>query len=204
MSDESTQLAALYPSMQGQEQQQSSAAPPRSDQQLAELLYGNTAQQKQPVQQPDLVQENALKELHVINELYGEQAYRDVNLFDPSENVNRPEAEVAEENAQHRDDLWALQVPETQAVELTTLLRASATNKPTEAQQLQQYNDAKAQLVARHGEQGARERLTLVQQFISRSPRLAKRIGESGLANHPRVFEVAHELAWSQRAKGLM
>lgn len=41
--NENDKLAALYPSMQEQPQQQPSAAPPRSEQEIADLFYGDAA-----------------------------------------------------------------------------------------------------------------------------------------------------------------
>ena len=44
--NENDKLAALYPSMQEQPQQQPSAAPPRSEQEIADLFYGDAALQE--------------------------------------------------------------------------------------------------------------------------------------------------------------
>lgn len=180
-----------------------------TEDQIAAQLYPTMVKAEAPAAPPpaqsdDPVQAHALKELHATNNLYGENAFRDVNLLDPAQNLNRPAEEVAEENSAHRDDLWALQASDPQAVEVTNLLRAAAVNPITQEVQAQQLRDAQTQLVSRYGEAGARERMALVQQLLARAPRLAKRIADAGLANHPNIVQAAHEIAWSQRAKGLL
>jgi len=185
------QIAArLYPTMVKPEQQQQ-----RTEQQ---------EQTETRHEHADPVQAHALQELDAMNRLYGEQAYSHISLLDPTEHLDKTTAEIEEQNAVFRDHCWALQLPDPNAQELVSILRAAERSPPTEEQQAEWAKQTRETLVARHGQDGARQRIALVQKYLGRTPELAKRIADAGLLQHPRLAEVAHELAWSHNLRGLL
>jgi hypothetical protein len=123
-------------------------------------------------------------------------------LIDPGEHLDKPLAEIEQENELFRDQTYELQLSEPQVAEFAQMLRAAGKEKPTDEQRAAWQKETSEQLVAKFGQEGARERLDVVTKWLMKSPGIAQRIQAAGLIGHPRLAEVAVEMAWSARLRG--
>lgn len=148
---------------------------------------------------PKLPAEKTTSEAEKLSALYSVEAYREVRLVDEKGTLDEDPAKIAEQNEVHRDQMWALQLGEPEAVEYTSLLKNAQSFTDENRAGWQQQADA---ILSRYTLDERRERLEVVTQWLRRSPGLAQQIIDAKLVGHPRLLEVALEKSWSARARG--